>query len=96
MNESHEPATTILRERGQVTIPADVRNEAEVTTGAVLEFSVEDGRIIITPKMLVDANQAWFWSDRWQRMEREADSDIASGRTAVFEDVESLLRKLDS
>jgi bifunctional DNA-binding transcriptional regulator/antitoxin component of YhaV-PrlF toxin-antitoxin module len=73
-----------------------VRRAADVTTGAVLEFTVDRGRIIITPKVLVDADHAWFWTERWQRMEREAADDIASGRTEAFEDVESLLAELDS
>jgi hypothetical protein len=33
------------------------------------------------PKKLVDAHQAWFWTDAWQAGEREASEDIAAGRT---------------
>jgi hypothetical protein len=42
-----------------------------------------------------DDTQRWFWSERWQRLEREADDDIAAGRIATFEDVESFLADLD-
>jgi hypothetical protein len=36
-------------------------------------------------------SQSWFWTDRWQRMEREADVAIAAGRVAEFDDVEGFL-----
>lgn len=41
---------------------------------------VEDGAIVMRPKMLIDADQAWFWTDEWQRGEREASADISAGR----------------
>ena len=40
--------------------------------------------------------QAWFWSERWQQMEREADEDIAAGRVVVRETVGEFLAELDS
>jgi len=87
-------STTTLRERGQLTLPADVRDAAQVDAGAVFEVEVVDGRIVMTPQLLVDASQAWFWSERWQAMEREADEDIAAGRTASFGSVEDLIADL--
>lgn len=33
-----------------------------------------------TRVVAVPAGQAWFWSERWQRMEREAEADVAAGR----------------
>ena len=95
-SDTQPTATTTLRERGQVTIPADVREAAHVEAGAVFECHVEDGRIIMTPKVLVDADQAWFWTERWQTMEREADDDFARGRSASFDDVGGLLNDLES
>jgi hypothetical protein len=44
---------------------------------------------------VIDPAQAWFWSDRWQAMEREAGDDVAAGRVKRFNDVESLLAELD-
>ncbi len=44
----------------------------------------------------IDPDQAWFWTERWQQMEREADEDIAAGRVKVFDDAESFLEHLDS
>jgi AbrB family looped-hinge helix DNA binding protein len=97
MSSPPQPTATItLRERGQVTIPADVREAAHIEAGAVLECHVEEGRIVMTPKVLIDADQTWFWTRRWQTMEREADDDFARGRSASFDDVEGLLDDLES
>jgi len=41
------------------------------------------------------AGQEWFWSDRWQRMEREADEAIAAGRVTHFDDLDSFFAGLD-
>jgi antitoxin PrlF len=38
--------------------------------------------------MSVDPSQAWFWTPEWQAGEREADKDIATGRTVRFYTVE--------
>jgi len=50
----------------------------------------DDGRIELVPVVAVPADQAWFWTDRWQQMEREADADVAAGRTTVVEGLAGL------
>jgi len=37
----------------------------------------------------------WFWSDRWQAMEAEADRDIASGHLSPALGIDQLLSRLD-
>ncbi|MBK5224850.1 MAG: hypothetical protein JJE52_18640 [Acidimicrobiia bacterium] len=44
----------------------------------------------------VAADQRWFWSQRWQSMEREADADIEADRLGRHDDVDSLIDALDS
>jgi AbrB family looped-hinge helix DNA binding protein len=85
-----------MRERGQLTIPAEIREAIELKAGDILEFEIVDGRIVITPKIVIDPDQAWFWTKRWQKMEREADADFAAGRFRSFDNVEDFLADLDS
>ncbi len=78
---------------------------AKVFSGAVLgidayivEVEVDrKGHIVLTPKKLVDAGQAYFWTEEWQKGERKADEDIKAGRVKRFksaaEAVEYLERK---
>ena len=42
------------------------------------------------------AGQEWFWSERWQHMEREADDAIAEGRVKHFDDIDSFFAGLDA
>ena len=38
--------------------------------------------------------QAWFWTERWQEMEREADADYAAGRFKSFATPQEFLAEL--
>ena len=69
-----------VRPKGQITLPDAVRKAARLAEGDYLEVSVEEGAIVMRPKKLIDADQAWFWSEDWQKGEREASEDIARGR----------------
>jgi len=73
-------ALTKVRLKGQITLPDGVRRAARLAEGDYLEISVEDGAIVMRPKKLIDADQAWFWTHEWQRGEREASEDISAGR----------------
>ncbi|MGI8998365.1 MAG: AbrB/MazE/SpoVT family DNA-binding domain-containing protein [Candidatus Limnocylindria bacterium] len=72
---------TKVRPKGQITLPDSVRKAARLSEGDYLEISVESGAIVMRPKKLIDADQAWFWTEAWQRGEHEASEDIAHGRT---------------
>ncbi len=36
----------------------------------------------------IDPEQAYFWTEEWQKGERQADEDIAAGRYQDFDDVD--------
>ena len=42
-----------------------------------------------------DPSQTWFWTPKWQQMEREANEDIAAGREKTFDDIDALFDYLD-
>ena len=50
----------------------------------------------LRPRVLTDPTQSWFWTDSWQTMERQAQSDIAAGRVARTNDVEEFLDELEA
>jgi AbrB family looped-hinge helix DNA binding protein len=43
-----------LRERGQLTIPAEVRKQAHLEEGAVVEFEVREEGLLLRPKLVLD------------------------------------------
>lgn len=55
----------------------------------------DDGVIELRPHVPVPADQRWFWTERWQEMERGADADVAAGRVARSDNVDDFLTELD-
>ncbi|MFN2496051.1 MAG: hypothetical protein ABR608_09110 [Pseudonocardiaceae bacterium] len=84
--------------RGTVALPAEIRRRHRLDEpGAqVLLVEREDGVLELHPLVAVPASQAWFWSERWQRMERAADADVAAGRIVVTEGPDEFFDELDS
>ena len=90
-------AAVDLRERYQITLPPEVRRALRVEVGDRLDFQIsDDGDVHVRGMKTVPADQAWFWTPEWQAMEREADEDIAAGRTVSFHSVEEMDAYLDS
>jgi AbrB family looped-hinge helix DNA binding protein len=84
-----------IRSRGTTTLPADLRKLLGLREGDQVAFAVDDDRLTITPIRVIPRDQAWFWSDNWQNREREADADIAAGRTRRFDTDEELLTAIE-
>ena len=63
-----------VQSRGTVALPAALRRRLRLDEpGAQIELiEGDDGRIELRPVLPVPADQAWFWTERWQAMEREA------------------------
>ncbi len=49
---------------------------------------------MIEREQTIDPEQSWFWSERWQQLERAAQSDIDSGRVMQYDSVEEALDAL--
>jgi antitoxin PrlF len=85
----------IFRSKGQITIPREMREAAHLEEGDPVEIEMVPEGLLIRPKKLVDASQAWFWTQGWQAGEREATEDIEKGRTEVFGNEEEFLASLE-
>jgi antitoxin PrlF len=82
----------VIRDKGQVTIPSGIRKAAHLGEGDSVEVVITADGILLRPRKLVDATQAWFWTPTWQRGEREATADIRQGRTRTYETERDFLR----
>jgi len=88
------PTTKVTR-HGQITLPASVREQLGIEEGDIVEIEVEEERAVLMPKKLVDKSQAYFWTKRWQKGEKEAAEDINAGRVKTFDSVDELIKDLD-
>ena len=85
---------TNVRAKGQITIPADVRQAARLDEGDPVEVEIVEDGILLRPMKMIDASQAWFWTPEWQEGERQADAEIAAGLGERFESDEEFLEAL--
>ena len=85
-----------LRTKGQVTLPGEVRKLLGISEGEDLIFYVEEnGQVIVEKALTIPADQAWFWTERWQKMEREAEADIDSRRVHRYPNVDEAISSLE-
>ncbi|MBI4295269.1 MAG: AbrB/MazE/SpoVT family DNA-binding domain-containing protein [Chloroflexi bacterium] len=80
-----------VRKKAQVTLPQSVRQSLHIEEGDFLDVRVEGGEIVLRVKKLVDKEQAWFWTKRWQEGEREAEEDIRAGRIHRFDNAQEAI-----
>ena len=77
-----------IQRKGQVTIPTHVRERAGLSKGDLVEFSYRHGRIVMTPKVIVDPSKFPTADDEYTPEQRriidarldKADEDIKAGR----------------
>jgi antitoxin MazE len=81
---------------GQITIPAEMRRQAGIEIGDMVEVRLEAGHLVLLPKLLIDKDQAWFWAQEWQSAEREAEEELRAGDVTAFGTLGELLVDLDA
>lgn len=86
--------TIWLRPKGQITLPAELRDAARIREGDPLEAELTEEGILLRPKKVIDADQVWFWEEQWQRGEREASREIAAEKTVRYDSAEEFVRAL--
>jgi len=92
-----EAGFVTVQTRGVIAIPPALRRQFGLDRpGAQVEVRERDGEIVLRPHVPVPSDQAWFWTERWQKMERQADDVVAVEKVTSFENVHDFLADLDS
>jgi len=84
-----------VRKKNQVTIPKAIIDSLDIQEGDVLDCVVQDGKIIITPKILIPKDQAWFWSSKWQAKEKEVQKEIEEKGIGRAYTADELMKELN-
>jgi antitoxin MazE len=86
-----------IQSRGLLALPRDLRARHGLDApGAQVEVVERgDGVIELHPHVAVRADQAWFWSTRWQEREREVDEHVERGEVERFDNSDEFLASLD-
>lgn len=87
-----------VQSRGTIALPVELRRRLHLDRpdAQVQLIEREDGRVELVPVVAIPADQSWFWTERWQAMEREADADIAAGRVTTVDGAHELVSLLDA
>ena len=90
-----------ILKNGQINLPAKLRQIFGLVAGDFLEPTPTPKGILLKPKKLVsvddfpETDALWFWTDEWQKGEREADEDIKAGRVSkTFDNAEDMIKAL--
>lgn len=83
-----------LRSKGQTTIPNQVREALNIEEGDDILFYLKEGRVYVERAQTIDPEQAWFWSERWQKLERKAQNDIENGRVVRHANIDDAIAAL--
>lgn len=86
-----------VQARGTVALPVELRRRLHLDEpGAQLELlEHDDGRVELRAVLPVPSDQRWFWTERWQAMEREVDAHVAARRVIVVDGPDALFDHLD-
>ena len=96
MSEKKPYYKTRLRGRGQITLPPEIRKKLKVGEGDDVLFYVNtQGQVVVDQVHIIDPEQAWFWTERWQKAEAESQRDADNGDYFEFENMAAAIRFLD-
>jgi len=85
-----------IKSKYQIVIPDDVRKRLNVEIGDTLEIEEKDGVLVARPVVVIDKSQTYFWSDEWQKGEREAEEAKKKGKFKEFKNAEEAVKWLRS
>ncbi|NOR13326.1 MAG: hypothetical protein GQ545_08740, partial [Candidatus Aminicenantes bacterium] len=63
--------------------------------GDLVLAKIVDNTVVLIPQETIDKDQAWFWTERWQKMEAEVETDIHKGKVKSFDSVEELFDEME-
>lgn len=82
--------------QSHITVPASLLPQLEAWGQLTTKLFGELRRQAGLPPAGVPKSQAWFWTKKWQTLEKEADEDIATGRVSgPFHKVADLMASLE-
>jgi AbrB family looped-hinge helix DNA binding protein len=87
------PVVKILR-HGQITLPKDIRKILGVEEGDLLEVGLEDARVFLQPKVLVDKQTVL--SEAGEIKIKEALEALKKKEVKEFDNIDDLIHELNS
>ena len=84
-----------LGKSNQVAIPKKILKKLHLNSNDYMDVYIEDNKIILEPKIVIPRDQAYFFTEEWQKDEHQAEQDIQSGRLTETADLDELMEEMD-
>jgi AbrB family looped-hinge helix DNA binding protein len=85
-----------LRRKNQLTLPSETTRALHVQEGDEIEFSVTpEGEVVLRGLTVLPSDQRWFWTEKWQRGEREANEQVRAGEGETFMNPEDMFADIE-
>ncbi len=91
------PVIKVIR-NGQITLPKEFRDALGVKEGDILEAEMKENQMVLKPKILIDKipESEFELSEQGKKKVKEAFEDIKRGAVKKFDNVENLIKDLNS
>lgn len=83
-----------LKQKSQVTIPKELVKKLDLKIGDKLDVEEIDGKLVITPVVVIPKDQKWYYSSEWQKDEKLVDKQIKEGKVHTADNKEELFKQL--
>jgi antitoxin MazE len=68
-----------FKQKSQITIPKELVKKLNLKVGDKFDAQVKDGKLVLTPVIIVPKEQGWYYSAEWQEKEKKVDQQIKEG-----------------
>jgi len=85
-----------IARNGHLTIPSKIRKVLNIEDGDIVRFTVEENKIVIAPGVIVDKDQAYFFSEKCQREISESEKEFKKGKYSSYTSVKDLKKAVNN
>ncbi len=83
--------TSKLQDKGQITIPTHLRKRVGLEKGDLVEFLFQGGKLVITPKVIVDRTKTSTSDDEYTTAQRRIiDARLSKSEKEIAAEVKAL------
>jgi antitoxin MazE len=85
-----------IARNGHITIPRKIRKMLNIEDGDIIKFNVEGNKITITPGVIIDKDQAYFFKKETQEQIKKSEKEFKEGKYSTFTTVNDLKKAVES
>lgn len=85
-----------IARNGHITIPGKIRKMLNIEDGDIIKFNVEGKKITITPGIVIDKDQAYFFKKETQDQIKKSEMEFKEGKYSTFSSAKDLKKAVES